>query len=98
MLAKLQKGLQCLVQVKRAGFVGMRGKKDMENSLEDLYASDPDSEAELYAGPEVYPYSYYKRAGFVGMRGKKGQRYMGKPILPDALQRYVRAGFVGMRG
>ena len=37
-------------------------------------------------------------SGFVGMRGKKGQRYMGKPILPDVLQRYVRAGFVGMRG
>jgi len=76
------------MQVKRAGFVGMRGKKDMENSLEDLYASDPDSEAELYAGPEVYPYSYYKRAGFVGMRGKKGgytPASMRRPTLFDAL-------------
>merc|ERR1712008_357853 len=52
------------MQVKRAGFVGMRGKKDMEGSLEDLYASDPDSEAELYAGPEVYPYSYYPKPRF----------------------------------
>ena len=90
-----------MVQVKRAGFVGMRGKKDMEGSLEDLYASDPDSEAELYSGPEVYPYSYYKRAGFVGMRGKKGgytPASMRRPTLFDALQRHVRAGFVGMRG
>ena len=89
------------MQVKRAGFVGMRGKKDIEGSLEDLYASDPDSEAELYAGAEVYPYSYYKRAGFVGMRGKKGgytPASMRRPTLFDALQRHVRAGFVGMRG
>ena len=97
----LQKEFGSLVQVKRAGFVGMRGKKDMEGSLEDLYARDPDSEAELYAGPEVYPYSYYKRAGFVGMRGKKGgytPATMRRPTLFDALQRHVRAGFVGMRG
>jgi len=79
-----------LYQSKRQGFVGMRGKKSMdhEDAVNELFAAQNGADAERYL----------KRAGFVGMRGKKGQRYMGKPILPDALQRYVRAGFVGMRG
>merc|ERR1711963_1224989 len=91
------------MQLKRAGFVGMRGKKSIEGSVEDLYETDPESEADLYDGPEAaYPYNYFKRAGFVGMRGKKSQsdysRYLRRPTLFDALQRHVRAGFVGMRG
>ena len=84
------------MQVKRAGFVGMRGKKSsstLEGLLEDLYENDPD----------VF-YDTHKRAGFVGMRGKKAS------LDPEATAAelydigngneavYKRAGFVGMRG
>merc|ERR1712193_60500 len=83
------------MEVKRAGFVGMRGKKssDIETaSMEDMY-EDPDI---LYES---------KRQGFVGMRGKKQSdyasnyaSYLRRPTLYDAMARNIRAGFVGMRG
>merc|ERR1711935_1070586 len=51
------------MEVKRAGFVGMRGKKSSDlveaGLMEDMYENDPEL---LYES---------KRQGFVGMRGKK---------------------------
>lgn len=53
-------------EVKRAGFVGMRGKKEdsnLEDLIMDLYSQDPELFEET------------KRSGFVGMRGKKDEIY-----------------------
>ena len=52
--------------VKRAGFVGMRGKKS--DAEEDANAL-----SELMSSHQVWEpaFSNHKRAGFVGMRGKK---------------------------
>merc|ERR1712179_685398 len=69
---------------KRAGFVGMRGKKsygfdnqgDLLQYLAMMYKPQPQ--------PEL------KRAGFVGMRGKKS--------INDESTLSKRAAFVGMRG
>merc|ERR1712038_2002024 len=69
---------------KRAGFVGMRGKKsygfdnqgDLLQYLAMMYQPKPQ--------PEL------KRAGFVGMRGKKS--------INDESTLSKRAAFVGMRG
>merc|ERR1712020_38370 len=90
--------------VKRAGFVGMRGKKsDAEegaNALSQLMSSHQVWEPAL---------SNHKRAGFVGMRGKKSygfdnqgdllqylsMLYQQRESTPSNLK---RAGFVGMRG
>jgi len=87
------------MEVKRAGFVGMRGKKasDVETGLmEDMYENEPDL---LYES---------KRQGFVGMRGKKAltdsesdaaeaaDLYAVPGLDPDRY--FKRAGFVGMRG
>ena len=71
---------------KRAGFVGMRGKKD-HFSFND-YLDDPS-------------YYEVKRSGsgFVGMRGKKdaedNEDLFYAPVEDDDAK---RAGFVGMRG
>jgi len=86
------------MEVKRAGFVGMRGKKssDLEEAglMEDMYENDPEL---LYES---------KRQGFVGMRGKKAlsdsdaaeaaDLYAVNGLDSDSY--YKRAGFVGMRG
>lgn len=78
---------------KRAGFVGMRGRKRAFERLE------------LEAGPHedrfASPYEQLiKRAGFVGMRGKKSMPYESEDeeseMAPVAATK--RAGFVGMRG
>merc|ERR1712193_198319 len=86
------------MEVKRAGFVGMRGKKALSDS-------DASEAADLYAVPGLDPTRYFKRAGFVGMRGKKQSdyasnyaSYLRRPTLYDAMARNIRAGFVGMRG
>jgi len=82
------------MEVKRAGFVGMRGKKEA-GLMEDMYENDPDI---LYES---------KRQGFVGMRGKKSslpdseaveaaELYAVPGLDPDRY--FKRAGFVGMRG
>merc|ERR1711973_450049 len=83
------------MEVKRAGFVGMRGKKEA-GLMEDMYENDPDI---LYES---------KRQGFVGMRGKKAlpdsesdaaeaaDLYAVPGLDPDRY--FKRAGFVGMRG
>ena len=56
---------------KRAGFVGMRGKKsDSEGDVDALTQL-------MYSGS--WP-SLHKRAGFVGMRGKKSH---GKTLTPN---------------
>merc|ERR1711962_745041 len=88
------------MEVKRAGFVGMRGKKALTDS-----ESDAAEAADLYAVPGLDPDRYFKRAGFVGMRGKKQSdyasnyaSYLRRPTLYDAMARNIRAGFVGMRG
>merc|ERR1711879_443561 len=73
---------------KRAGFVGMRGKKDQE-----------DNEALFYA--PLIEDAASKRAGFVGMRGKKGKNYWPSYWFSTPnLDRESRgnSGFVGMRG
>ena len=57
------------IALKRAGFVGMRGKKSMPYETED-------EESEM--GPVA------KRAGFVGMRGKKAGKG-GASLPSDAL-------------
>lgn len=73
---------------KKAGFVGMRGKKAVEGEWdEDIYIRKiADVLARLMAIREN-DHSMFKRAGFVGMRGKKSNR-----------EEIKRAGFVGMRG
>jgi len=94
--------------VKRAGFVGMRGKKsDAEedaNALSQLMSSHQVWEPAL---------SNHKRAGFVGMRGKKSygfdnqgdllqylsMLYQQQPVSRNLQGTHLkRAGFVGMRG
>lgn len=83
---------------KRAGFVGMRGKKSEIDDFDPL--------AHLMWNPS-WP-SLHKRAGFVGMRGKKSYGFDNQGDLlqylatlyqqngqPSGLK---RAGFVGMRG
>ena len=74
------------MELKRAGFVGMRGKKNLENLWNDLYDTEP-----------MYPEQ--KRSGFVGMRGKKSEPSdeafnVAEPMFFTE----KRAGFVGMRG
>jgi len=83
---------------KRAGFVGMRGKK-----------SDNDGEMDPLA-QMMYSSSWpslHKRAGFVGMRGKKSYgfdnqgdllQYLAMMYKPQPQPELKRAGFVGMRG
>merc|ERR1712029_1088206 len=72
------------IELKRAGFVGMRGKKSntIEDQSEEFYENNPQ------------PLFTNKRQGFVGMRGKKGQPHF--DTLQEAMQRIGRAGFVGM--
>ena len=76
--------------LKRAGFVGMRGKKGMPSLDESGAESDAwlldDDMADLMS----------KRAGFVGMRGKKFDAANRQAWLSQLLNK--RAGFVGMRG
>merc|ERR1711936_691408 len=77
--------------VKRAGFVGMRGKKsygfdnqgDLLQYLPMLYQQQPVS--------RNIQDTHLKRAGFVGMRGKKS-------TIGDESVLQKRAAFVGMRG
>merc|ERR1711936_1340450 len=77
--------------VKRAGFVGMRGKKsygfdnqgDLLQYLSMLYQQQPVS--------RNLQSTHLKRAGFVGMRGKKS-------TTGDESVLQKRAAFVGMRG
>merc|ERR1711936_1126830 len=77
--------------VKRAGFVGMRGKKsygfdnqgDLLQYLSMLYQQQPVS--------RNLQGTHLKRAGFVGMRGKKS-------TTGDESVLQKRAAFVGMRG
>merc|ERR1711936_72993 len=77
--------------VKRAGFVGMRGKKaygfdnqgDLLQYLSMLYQQQPVS--------RNLQSTHLKRAGFVGMRGKKS-------TIGDESVLQKRAAFVGMRG
>jgi len=75
---------------KRAGFVGMRGRKRAFERLE------------LEAGPHedrfASPYEIIKRAGFVGMRGKKSMPYESEDEESEMGPVAKRAGFVGMRG
>jgi len=83
---------------KRAGFVGMRGKKsDSESDVDALTQL-------MYSGS--WP-SLHKRAGFVGMRGKKSYgfdnqgdllQYLAMMYQPKPKPELKRAGFVGMRG
>ena len=78
------------MELKRAGFVGMRGKKSMENLYQDMYDTDP-------SFPEV------KRSGFVGMRGKKSSSRNSDvedlyEVTDPMYFMEKRAGFVGMRG
>merc|ERR1712122_349264 len=62
--ASLEVSEAAFMEDKRAGFVGMRGKKDSQPLNFDDYI-DTDS-------PDLY-YEAAKRSGFVGMRGKKDQ-------------------------
>lgn len=74
---------------KRAGFVGMRGKKDYSDG-EDESEDDPDAYMQ-YLIPD-----HPKRAGFVGMRGKKDNY---EDLLRAAAADHKRASsFFGMRG
>jgi len=83
---------------KRAGFVGMRGKKsDAEGDIDPLTQL-------MYSSS--WP-SLHKRAGFVGMRGKKSYgfdnqgdllQYLAMMYQPKPQPELKRAGFVGMRG
>ena len=64
---------------KRAGFVGMRGKKsDSEGDMDPL--------TQLMYGSS-WP-SLHKRAGFVGMRGKKSYGNKGKLFYYDSSNLY----------
>jgi hypothetical protein len=74
---------------KRAGFVGMRGKKayDLENQNELLNYL-----AHLYHNQKNY--NPPKRAGFVGMRGKRFYT----EATGDEVMLQKKAAFVGMRG
>lgn len=89
-LALFLASLSEAMEIKRAGFVGMRGKKNTLDLLQDLY------EKELIEN-EVAP----KRSGsgFVGMRGKKSEQVDLEELLEEAENLMdKRAGFVGMRG
>jgi len=99
---------------KRAGFVGMRGKKDA--TFYDLYGGGGGSDYNSAVAPDSDAELLYqlKRSGFVGMRGKKMKsylntmKYLGYPGYPEYamsrgnsnLERNSRSnsGFVGMRG
>lgn len=76
-------------ELKRAGFVGMRGKKD--NDAEDDGSYNNNNNDDFSLNDDLAQYIFgprAARAGFVGMRGKKADE-----SLYDK-----RAGFVGMRG
>jgi hypothetical protein len=97
---------------KRAGFVGMRGKKDA--TFYDLYGGGGSSDYNSAAAPDSDAELLYqlKRSGFVGMRGKKmkgylnSMKYLGYPGYPEYAMRNANlernsrsnSGFVGMRG
>jgi hypothetical protein len=92
------------VEDKRAGFMGMRGKKDVlrPQSLFDLYtmpAVGEETEEDYLVEPVAQEVEKRQKSGFVGMRGKKSDEmdpaeldYPGFYYLPK------RAGFMGMRG
>ena len=84
--ASLEVSEAAFMEDKRAGFVGMRGKKDSPPLNFDDYI-DTDS-------PDLY-YEAAKRSGFVGMRGKKDQEDQEDLFYAPNPK---RAGFVGMRG
>lgn len=87
--------------LKRAGFVGMRGKKS--SLLEE-------EEADVVPLQDEVPRSWMdqevaKRAGFVGMRGKKADEQQQQQLeeldpawFEQLLAASKRSGFVGMRG
>ena len=84
--ASLEAASASMMDDKRAGFVGMRGKKDHFNFND--YLEDPSS----------YYESEAKRggSGFVGMRGKKDAEDQ-EDLFYAPIEEAKRAGFVGMQ-
>ena len=91
---------------KRAGFVGMRGKKDddaWEDADDEVIKRAPFQGMRGKKDPEWDAYGFYKRAPFQGMRGKKDTAlpyslYLHSLAKAAAAANQKRAGFVGMRG
>ena len=86
--ASLEAASASMMDDKRAGFVGMRGKKDHFNFND--YLEDPSSYYDAAAAEA-------KRAGsgFVGMRGKKDAEDQ-EDLFYAPIEEAKRAGFVGM--
>lgn len=88
---------------KRAGFMGMRGKKSGNGEMdEDDDNADEFDSSNGYVDsvPEAINAYSAKRAGFVGMRGKR-PFWQERPELSrnHLLNRFRKsAGFMGMRG
>jgi hypothetical protein len=81
---------------KRAGFVGMRGKKSEGADEEEDWYQEDDSDSVDYLGKRG------SNTAFVGMRGKRPS-YNGDDdeqgyLLKELAKRFGTSGFVGMRG
>lgn len=89
--------------LKRAGFVGMRGKKShLVDGEEEEQNAIQDDDPQSWIDQELVKRARNK-AGFVGMRGKKSDQVNTFDMDPSSwidqfLSSSKRAGFVGMRG